>query len=659
MEEKVILEEKTMKKKLSEDEVENVEELLAKYDKGSRFRTLSGNQEKIMAVLLFCFTLFQLYYSIRGGIDAMIARSIHLAFGLSAVFLLYPTSSKMSRKKMHPLDVFLGILVAACCLYIVVFYKDIVMRQGLINQTDMIIGGIAIILVLEAARRVIGLPMVIISLGFIIYALMGRSIPGSLGHRGVSIEGLVQHLFYTTEGILGLPIQVSSTFIFMFLLFGAYLEKTGMGEFFIQLANSVSGSTPGGPAKVAVISSACMGTLSGSSVANVVGTGSFTIPMMKKLGYKPEFAGAVEATASTGGQLMPPIMGAAAFLLAEITGAPYSKVILCATIPAILYYMGVFVGVHFEAKKLGLKGIPKDEIPSLGKVLRNRGQLVIPIFVVIALLTSGWSPIYAALGAVASTILCAAIRKETRLSGHDILVGMVQGAKNALTVIAACACAGIITGVVTKTGIGLKMGSVLVGIANGNLLLTLFFTMITSLILGIGVPTTANYVITSTIAAPAILMIKDASGAQLVPILAAHLFVFYFGIIADVTPPVCLAAVAASGVAKSEPMKTGLQATRLAIGAFLIPYMFVISPELILINPTISIIPKLITAVLGISCVAIGLTGYFKSNLNLIERIALFAAGILFLNTSFSTDLMAFAIIAVIYFLQVKGIKKN
>ncbi|MGB0404993.1 MAG: TRAP transporter permease, partial [Fusobacterium sp.] len=611
-----------MKEKITKLEEEvKVDELMAKYDKGSRYRVLSGVQGKIITSLLFCFTIFQLYYAIRGGIDAMIARSIHLAFGLSAVFFLYPTNGKMSRKKLHWFDCLLGITAAICCLYIVVFYKDIVMRQGLINNVDMIIGGIAIILVLEAARRVIGLPMVIISLVFIIYALIGRSIPGPLGHRGVRIGGLVQHLFFTTEGILGLPIQVSSTFIFMFLLFGAYLEKTGMGEFFIQLANSISGDSPGGPAKVAVISSACMGTLSGSSVANVVGTGSFTIPMMKKLGYKSEFAGAVEATASTGGQLMPPIMGAAAFLLAEITGAPYSKVILAALVPAALYYLGVFIGVHFEAKKLGLKGIPKDQIPKISFVLRQRGQLIIPIFVVVALLVSGWSPIYAALGAVVSTILCAAIKKETRLSFQDLLNGMVQGAKSALTVIAACACAGIIIGVVTKTGLGLKMGSILVGIAKGNLVLTLFFTMLTSLVLGIGVPTTANYVITSTIAAPAILMIKDASGAQLVPVLAAHLFVFYFGIIADVTPPVCLAAVAASGVAKSEPMKTGMQATRLAIGAFLIPYIFVISPELILINPNISIVPKLITAVLGMICVAIGLTGYFKRNMNIVHKL--------------------------------------
>lgn len=645
-------------KEILHEKMSHVNELMEKYDKGSRFRILSGTQGKIVSGLLLCFTLFQLYYAIRGGIDAQIARSIHLAFGLTAVFFLYPTSPKMNRYKLHPIDCILGILAGTCCLYVVVFFKDIVMRQGLINGMDMVVGGIAILLVLEAARRMIGLPMVIISVGFMIYALVGRSIPGALGHRGVSFEGLIQHLFYTTEGIMGLPIQVSSTFIFIFLLFGAYLEKTGMGEFFIDLANSISGKSPGGPAKVAVISSACMGTLSGSSVANVVGTGSFTIPMMKKLGYKGEFAGAVEATASTGGQLMPPIMGAAAFLLAEITGTPYSKVILAAAIPAVLYYLGIFIGVHFEAKKLGLKGLPEKDIPKFSEVIKSRGQLVIPIFVVIGLLSSGWSPIYAALGAVISTIICAAIKSETRLSFNDIVDGMIQGAKSALTVIAACACAGIITGVVTKTGLGLKVGSILVGIANGNLILTLFFTMITSLVLGIGVPTTANYVITSTIAAPAILLITDASGLPVVPVLAAHLFVFYFGIIADITPPVCLAAVAAAGVAKSEPMKTGLQATRLAIGAFLIPYMFVLSPELIMINPSLAVIREIITAVLGIVCVSIGLTGYFKTNMNMFERILLVLAGVMTLEPGFVTDIIGIVIICSIYFVQTKKVGK-
>ncbi len=625
---------------------EEVDKILRKYDKGSNFRVLSGNANKIVTIILLCFSLFQLYTAIFLGMEPMILRSIHLAFGLSLIFLLYPAQKNMPKDKIHPIDIITAIIAAVVCFYIVVFYKDIVYRQGLINSTDMIIGILAVILVLEAARRVIGMPMVIISLLFIAYAFLGPYIPGKLAHRGVDLNNFAQHLFFTTEGIMGLPIGVSSTFIFMFLLFGAYLEKTGMGEFFINLANSINGSSPGGPAKVAVISSGLMGTLSGSSVANVVGTGSFTIPMMKKLGYKSEFAGAVEATASTGGQLMPPIMGAAAFLMAEITNTPYFTIIKAAAIPALLYYFGVWAGVHFEAKKLNLLGLPKNEIPKLSHVMKTRGHLIIPIVLVIFLLTKGFSPIRAALGAIVSTLICSTISKDTRLTFKDLINGLVGGAKNALTVVSACACAGIIIGVVTQTGLGLKMGSVLVGIANGNLFLTLFFAMLTSLILGIGVPTTANYVITSTIAAPALLML----GVQLIP---AHMFVFYFGIIADVTPPVCLAAVAASGIAKSEPMKTGVQATRLAIAAFLIPYIFVHSPRMLMIGTTPLLLTfDIVTSVIGIACVASGLTGYFKTHMKSYERILFVAGGVLLVLTDIKLVAIGAILVVAEYIIQ-------
>ncbi|MBN2286636.1 MAG: TRAP transporter permease [Tissierellales bacterium] len=604
------------------------DELLRKYDKGSDFRVLHGTQEKLVAAIMIAFTIFQLYTGIFGVLDAMLQRAIHLAFGLGLVYLLYPSVKSFSRDKLHPLDIGLGILAALVCLYVVVFYKDLVLRAGRVTTIDMVVGVIAVLLVLEAARRVIGWPMVIIAIAFIGYALLGPSIPGKLAHRGVAIDDLIQQLFYTTEGIFGIPIGVSSTFIFMFLLFGAYLEKTGMGEFFIDIANSVAGGAAGGPAKVAVISSGCMGTLTGSSVANVVGTGSFTIPMMKKLGYKSEFAGAVEATASTGGQLMPPIMGAAAFLMAEFTNTPYVKIIAAAVIPALLYYFGVWAGVHFEAKKLGLEGMPKDKLPKFVDVMKQRGHLLAPIVLVMYLLIAGYTPIRAALGAIASSIIVASIKKDTRLSFSDIVQGMINGARSALTVIAACACAGIIIGVVTQTGLGLKMGSILVSIANGNLMMTLFFTMITSIILGIGVPTTANYVITSTIAAPALVMLG-------VPVIAAHMFAFYFGIIADVTPPVCLAAVAASGVAKSEPMKTGVQASRLAIAAFLIPYIFVYSPEILMIDvQPIQLILIIATSIIGIIAVASALTKFFIHKMSYIEQILFLVGGVMLITTS-------------------------
>lgn len=624
------------------------DDLLRKYDKGSDYRVLSGMQGKFLIGLLALFSIFQLYTGIFGVMDALLQRSVHLAFGLTLVYLLYPSTKKFSREKLHPFDCGLAALAGSVCLYVFFNYGELVLRAGRVTTMDMVVGMIAILLVLEAARRVIGWPMVIIAVAFIIYALVGPMIPGQLAHRGVAMDDLVQHLFYTTEGIFGIPIGVSSTFIFMFLLFGAYLEKTGMGEFFIDIANSIAGGAPGGPAKVAVISSASMGTLTGSSVANVVGTGSFTIPMMKKLGYKPEFAGAVEATASTGGQLMPPIMGAAAFLMAEFTNIPYVQVIGAAVIPALLYYFGVWAGVHFEAKKLGLEGMPKDQLPKVGRVMRERGHLLVPIIVVVYLLVAGYTPIRAALGAIATSLLASSLKKETRLTPYEIFEGLVNGARSALTVIAACATAGIIIGVVTQTGLGLKMGSLLVSIANGNLLMTLFFTMITSLILGIGVPTTANYVITSTIAAPALLMLN-------VPILAAHMFAFYFGIVADVTPPVALAAVAASGVAKSEPMRTGVQASRLAIAAFLIPYIFVYSPELLLINVTpIQLVFIVITSIIGIISVAAGLTGYFSARMNMFERAMFIIGGAMMVTTHLTLNIVAMLLLGAAFVIQQK-----
>ncbi|MEL7648833.1 MAG: TRAP transporter permease [Sedimentibacter sp.] len=625
---------------------EELDKILRKYDKGSNYRVLTGVSDKFISIVLLCFSLFQLYTAIFLGMEPMILRSIHLAFGLSLVFLLYPASKNWPKDKIHPLDICTAVVAAVVCLYVVVFYRDLVYRAGMITSTDMVIGLLAVLLILEAARRVIGLPMVIISLLFIAYAFFGPYIPGRLAHRGVDLNNFAQHIFFTTEGIMGLPIGVSSTFIFMFLLFGAYLEKTGMGEFFINLANAINGSSPGGPAKVAVLSSACMGTLSGSSVANVVGTGSFTIPMMKKLGYKPDFAGAVEATASTGGQLMPPIMGAAAFLMAEITNTPYFTIIKAAAIPALLYYFGVWAGVHFEARKLNLLGLPKDQIPKIGHVMKTRGHLILPIIAVMYLLIQGFSPIRAALGAIATTLVCSSFTKDTRLSFKDLIDGLIKGAKSALTVISACACAGIIIGVVTQTGLGLKMGSVLVGIAQGNLFLTLFFTMVTSIILGIGVPTTANYVITSTIAAPALLLL----GVGIIP---AHMFVFYFGIIADITPPVCLAAVAASGIAKSEPMKTGVQATRLAIAAFIIPYIFVNSPRMLMIESTpLLLAMDIVSAMVGILCISSGLTGFFKTNMSIYERLMFIVGGLLLVMTSTTTNIAGLVLIGAVYLIQ-------
>ncbi|HPD68949.1 MAG: TRAP transporter permease [Rectinema sp.] len=566
----------------------DAQEILKKFDKESNFRIYSGFFAKFISALAIAFSVFQLYTAIFGVLDAMLQRSVHLSFGLALIYLLYPASKKWSFTKLHPLDALLAVAGALAPMYIIINYQKLVLRAGTATPMDIVFGIIGILLVLEAARRVVGIPMVVIAVVFIIYAFIGPYIPGKLAHRGANFETLIQHLYFTTEGIFGIPLGVSSTFIFLFILFGAFLERTGLGQLFIDLANSVAGWAAGGPAKVAVISSALLGTVSGSSVANVVGTGSFTIPMMKRLGYKPEFAGAVEATASTGGQLMPPIMGAAAFLMAEFTGIPYSRIIGAAVVPAILYYFGVWAGVHFEAKKNGLRGLSREELPKLKQVITERGHLIIPLIAIIYLLVSGYTPMRAALWAIVLSIISSWIKKGTRIPPIEIVRALEAGARAALGVLAATACAGIIIGIVTLTGLGLKLGSVLVDLAGGMLIPTLFFTMLTSLILGMGVPTTANYVITSTITAPAVIMLLSRK-AGLDPyavapaniILPAHMFAFYFGIIADVTPPVALAAFAGAGIAKANPMKTGINASKLAIAAFLVPYIFVMNPQML------------------------------------------------------------------------------
>ncbi|AEH50322.1 TRAP transporter permease [Pseudothermotoga thermarum] len=632
------------KEKLTSEEVQKI---LEKYDKEAIQRTPKGFFLKLIIAIAITFSIFQLYTAAFGVLDAMIQRSVHLAFGLALIYLLYPMSKKWRRDKVHLIDVALAALAVFCVMYGVVNYKELVLRAGIVTRMDFVMGLIGILLVLEAARRVVGLPITIVAGFFIVYAIYGRYFPGLLAHRGVSLQRLVGHLFYTTEGIFGIPLGVSSTFVFLFILLSAFLEKTGLGQLFIDLANSIAGRASGGPAKVAVFSSALMGTISGSSVANTVGTGSFTIPMMKKIGYKPEFAAAVEAAASTGGQLMPPIMGAAAFLMAEFTGISYGKIIIAAAIPAILYFFGVWMGVHWEAKKLGLKGLPKEMVPNIKNVLLERGHLLIPLVAIIYLLVSGYTPMRAALVAIILSVVASMLRKNTRIKLIDIPKALEAGARGALSVVAATACAGIIIGVVTLTGVGLKLGTALVDLAKGNLLITLFFTMLTSLILGMGVPTTANYVITSTIAAPALLRLG-------VPILAAHMFVFYFGIIADVTPPVALAAMAGAGIARANPFKTGLTASKLAIAAFLVPYAFVLSPDLLIfyMKGPIHLIWALITCVVGLFVLSGGLAGYVFDKLGIISRICYSVGGILLVVPEMTTDLVGAGLIVLAFVIE-------
>ena len=623
-------------------EKELAEEVLKKYDSDADTMQYKGIMAKIVSAIAITFSVFQLYTATFGVLDAQLQRAVHLGFGLALVYLLYPSRKSWSRTRVHPLDVVLAILGAASPAYIVLEYKELVLRSGTVTTPDLVIGLLGILLVVEATRRVVGIPMVTVVLCFIAYAFAGPYMPGVLAHRGLTLSQLVSHLYFTTEGIFGIPLGVSSTFIFLFILFGAYLESTGLGKFFIDLANSIAGWASGGPAKVAVLSSGLMGTVSGSSVANVVGTGSLTIPMMKKLGYHKNFAGAVEAAASTGGQLMPPVMGAAAFLMAEFVGVPYIDIVKAAVIPALLYFTGVWLGVHFEAKRNNLKGLPREQLPKFGRLFLERGHLALPLVVIVYLLVSGYTPMRAALVAIVLSIVCSALRKSTRMKPVEIVRGLDKGARNVLSVLVACASAGIVIGVVTKTGVGLKLASGLLTLSGGLLLPTLFFTMITAIVLGMGVPTTANYVITSTIAAPAIIQMG-------VPVLAAHMFVFYFGIIADVTPPVALAAFAGAGIAGGNALRTGINASKLAIAAFIIPYMFVLSPVILMIDATAgTLILTTITAIIGMVALSSALIGYLADTCRPYERLLLIAGGLMMIKPGMMTDLAGFALFAVV-----------
>jgi len=636
-------EEKNLKEEVKEIDFD---EIMAKYDRESAYRKLPGLPGRFIAVLAILFSLFHLYTAFAGVLPAQIQRSIHLTFALVLVYLLYPAKKDMPRNKLHWSDVCLAAIGAFVGLYISFNYEALIYRAGEQTTLDIIVAWTAILLVLEAARRVVGLPIVIIASTFLLYAKMGPYMPGFLNHRGYSLSRIASHMYYTTEGILGIPIGVSATFIFLFILFGAFLEKTGIGKFFIDLANSVAGRAVGGPAKVSVLSSALTGTISGSSVANTVGTGSFTIPLMKSLGYKPEFAGAVEAAASTGGQIMPPIMGAAAFLMVEFIGVPYIEIAKAAVIPAILYFTGIWISVDLEARKTGLRGLRAEELPKFSKVMVERGYLLLPIVGIVYFLMNGATPIKAALYGIIISVLAGAVRKETRLNLKMLLEALESGAKSALGVAIACASAGMIVGTVTLTGLGLKLGNGLVALAGGNLILTLIFTMITSLILGMGAPTTANYIITSTIAAPAIMKLG-------VPALAAHMFTFYFGIIADVTPPVALAAFAGSAIAGSDPLKTGVNASKLAIAAFIIPYIFVLNPALLLIDTTpLEIIQIFVTSLIGMFAVGVTVQGYFLTKVNPLFRIVLFIGGLLCIDPGAMTDIIGIVVIAVIFALQ-------
>jgi TRAP transporter 4TM/12TM fusion protein len=619
----------------------------APLDRESAFRRLHGTWAIVILVGSVALAIFQIYTAATLPIAPQLQRSIHLGMGLGLLFLLYPARTRDLQLKKPPwYDLILSILGLVTGFYQVVFYHELLARTGINTTMDFVVAGLAIVLVLEGTRRVAGLPMVIVASSFLAYALWGNYLPGLFAHRGLSLQRVLEHSYLGLEGILGIPLGVSATVIFAYLLFAQILEKTGIRQFFVDVAMALTGTSPGGPAKAAVISSAFEGTISGSSIANTAGSGSFTIPMMKKLGYRPEFAAAVEASASTGGQIMPPIMGAAAFIMVEFLNLPYIEIAKAAAIPALLYFTGVFLMVHFEALRQGLKGLPRESLPKLREVLLTRGYLLIPLILIIYLMDAGFNAAKAAVYAMGLALLLGIFKKETRPGLSDLLGLMESATRAALPVIAACAAAGIIIGMVTLTGLGLKLSANMVDLAGNQLLLALFFTMLASLVLGMGIPTTATYVVLATMAAPALVKLG------VVP-LAAHLFVFYFGVVADITPPVALAVYAGAAIADSNPWKTGIEAVKLALGAFLVPYIFAFSPALILVGATPFLILQIVsTSVIGMVALGAGVSGFWTGSLRPFERLALITGGLMLVDPGPLTDICGGAMVGAIYLVQ-------
>lgn len=621
---------------------EQTDELLREHDTASQVRTGLGWWAWITAGLSVALTLFHLYTGIYGSRPSLVQGAIHVGGATSIIFLLYPASKRWLRKRGVPwYDVVLSLAGLGANLYIVAEYSHLSSNMVQImgyRGLDYAAAVLGILLVLEATRRCVGLPIVVIASVAIAYSIVGA---------GQSWQNYAVSTFFTARsGVFGTPIQVSSTFIFLFLLFAVVLVRTNIGQFFNDLAFRAAGRYAGGPAKAAVAASGLQGMVSGSSVANAVASGSFTIPIMKKAGFRSEVAAATEASASTGGQLMPPIMGAAAFIMAEYTQIPYSQIIIIAIIPAVLYFLGVFLSVHFEAKRTGVKGLAKTELPSW-RSLVTRLDLILPLVIIVWMLLDGFSPARSALWGSGVAFALSFLRKDTRLSPVEIVKTLEAAARTALPVIAACATAGIVAGAVTGTGLGGRLGRAVISLAQGNFLLVLVLTMLACLVLGMGLPTTANYVVTATVAAPILYNNFD------VPLIAAHMFVFFFGILADITPPVCLAAYAAAGIAIANPLRSGVSALRLAFAGFLIPYVLVLEPALLYEGPVTDLLPALATLLLGMVAISSGLAGYLLRRCTTPERALLLVAGVAMVYPDILISVFGLAVGAVIVVLQV------
>ena len=631
-----------------------VDEVMKKYDRESNTRIWEGKPKLVVKTIMALFSLYCIIVTLF--VSGLLEVRLTMFLGLILIigYLNYPVKKGYMKVNYIPwYDLVIMVLGAGSFFYFAANAKDILLKATKVTNEPFMVA-IAIIGVLalaELCRRCVGLPILCVAGALLIYTF-----------ANVRFGKVIYDLFYTTSGVMGTPVKVCATYIVVFIIFGAFLERTGISNFFIDLANSVAGSSSGGPAKVAVISSALCGMVSGSSVGNTVTTGSVTIPMMKKTGYKPQFAGAVEAAASTGGQIMPPIMGAAAFLMAEYMGIPYAQVALKAILPAILYFTGIYIAVHLEAKKLGLKGIPREQLPKMRKLL-PKVYLLLPLVVLVVMVSLNMKTMqFCAAVAIVITILVGIVNKEDRITPAKIFDALEAGGKGTITVAVACAMAGIVAGCITSTGLASKLITAIVKISGGQAIIALFLTMLCCIVLGMGVPTTANYCIMASTCAP--ILMSPAIG---IPKVAAHFFVFYFGIVADITPPVALAAYAGSAIAKAPPMKSAFNATRLAIAAFIVPYIFAFSPVMLFefskgtstAMMVVQIIQICVTSLLGIFGVAAALNGFLYKKINPLFRVIMAVGGLCMMIPGTVTDLIGLVLVAGICVYQYLSAKKD
>ena len=608
-------------------------------------RSLGKRAAAIVAGIGFLMSAFHLYVLLSRAIDPWIFRSIHIVFGGTLLFALVPGWKSAPRDRVHPVDYLFIAGLCASVFYILQDLENIILRMGAVpNCLDVLFSVIFVVIVLEMTRRTTGWALVVTSLCAILYGCLGQYLPGFLKHRGYDLPRLMSYLF-SLDGIMSVPIQASATYVFIFVLFGAFLDASGVSMFFIDFARSIAGSQRGGPGKVSIVSSAMIGTVSGSSVANVVIDGVFNIPMMKASGFQSTVAGAIEAMNSTAGQIVPPVMGTAAFIMAEILGITYAKVCIAAIIPSALYYVAAYFMIDFYSAKNNLLGVPRDQLPRFGKLIVEKGYLLIPLIVlIVCLMVLQMSPFRAVMWATLVLILLSWLKEETRLNVAKIWRSLAIGPQSAIEIVSTCACAGIIIGVISLTGLGGKFAMIIITYSAGNLLLSLFFTMVITLILGMGLPTTASYCIAASMLAPAVIKMG-------VPPLAAHLFVFYFACLSALTPPVAVAAYAAAAIARAPAWNVGWVSTKFAIAAFIIPFMFVYGNELIMMGGGPAIVLAIVSAVMGVGMLAAAVQGWCigLGKINYLERAILLAASLLLMKPGWITDLVGLCMVLALY----------